>query len=227
MKFENVSAFNFKNALRGMRNPKDSCHKNDTKESFLLSPDGEVVNTIVVIGENDMKLAKQLIKAGSVHRKFLRQIFVSVDISAPRYWWQEFDTYKIGTTENSCSTMHKIDAYEFNKDMFSTDGNCFDVATVEWWESTIKYLEYLRVEHNKAKKAGRIVKALDLLRAMKQALPEGFDQKRTVTLNYEVLINMVDNRKDHRLFEWCDDFMDFVRELPYASEFIFREGQNV
>jgi len=199
MKFENTQVFNFEGALRGMRNPKDSWDKNDSRYDK---------NYNYIIGKNDMKLAQILINAGKEHRKFLRQIMVCVDITAPRYWFSEFDTYKIGTTANSCSTMHKLDAYPITIDMFEIDEIFDEYDSIN---STIDMLEGLRKKYNETKD-------IRYLRAMKQRLPESFLQKRTVTMNYENIYEIVRQRSVHRLKEWSKDTMGWIKSLPYFNE---------
>lgn len=203
MKFENTEVFNLDGALRGMRNPMDAWKLND---SGWRTCEGI---TKYVVGPNDMTRALKLIVGGTEHRKFLRQIFVSVDITAPRFWWQEFDTYKIGTVANSCSTMHKLKAYPIEPWMFEIDSETYNE---EHWARTLMYLETLRQEYV----ATNDVK---YLRALKQALPEGFLQKRTITMNYENIITMLRQRKTHRLEEWSVSFVNWAMELPYMSDF--------
>jgi len=206
MKFENTQVFNFEGALRGMRNPKDSWDKNDSRYDK---------NYNYIIGKNDLKLAQVLINAGKEHRKFLRQIMVCVDITAPRYWWSEFDTYKVGTTANSCSTMHKLDAYPITIDMFEID-EIFDEYDSIY--NTIDMLEGLRKLYNETKD-------IRYLRAMKQRLPESFLQKRTITMNYENIYEMVRQRGHHRLKEWHKDTMEWIEALPYFNELCLKKGE--
>ena len=210
MKFENTSVMNFENAIRGMRNPHDSWDKSDSKQ---------LENNSFVLGNKDKELAISLIKGGSEHRKFLRQIFVSVDISAPLYWWKEFDTYKVGTVSNSCSTMHTITKYKFNTNMFeckdlSKEGNAFLLTIIDKLNSLRK--EYLITEDKK------IWKEIIIL------LPESFIQKRTITMNYENLLGMCSKgqRRFHKLTEWSTDFIKWARSLPCAQEFIFTDEIN-
>ena len=210
MKFENTSVMNFENAIRGMRNPHDSWDKSDSKQ---------IENNIFVLGDKDKELAISLIKGGSEHRKFLRQIFVSVDISAPLYWWKEFDTYKVATVSNSCSTMHTITKYKFNTNMFeckdlSKDGKAFLLAIID-------KLNYLRKEYLETTDKN-IWKEIIIL------LPESFIQKRTITMNYENLLGMCSKgqRRFHKLTEWSTDFINWARSLPYAQEFIFNDEIN-
>lgn len=221
MKFENTEVFNFEGAMRGMRNPKNSWNKNDT---YIDWEDN------IHIGENDMKLAQTLIKAGSEHRKFMRQIFVSVDITAPLYWWKEFDTYKVGTVANSTSTMHKITSQPITLDCFEIDDlNDGDMPTGNYeclqfiYNQIIDSCENLRQKYIKTKDK-RYWK--ELIRW----LPESWLQKRTVTMTYENLLAMCSKgqRRFHKLNEWSGqdnpnvpNFISWARTLPYAQELIF------
>ena len=193
---------NFENAIRGARNPMNSWDRMDS----YYDADGNFV-----LGENDLSLAKRLASAGSDHRKFLRQIFVSVDITAPLYWWKEFDTYKVGTVANSCSTMHKIHAKTFERDDFSCDK--LDEGGLAALDVIIDYLECERVKfcEDKTNKQAWI--------NMIQILPTSYNQMRTVTLNYENLINIYYARRTHKLDEW-KNFCDWIMSLPYAKELI-------
>ena len=204
MKFDYTQVFNFEGALRGMRNPMNSWIKSDTELKWEY---GDIPK--VIIGPNDMNLAKRLIAGGTEHRKFLRQIMVSVDITAPRYWWSEFDTYKVGTTANSTSTMHKLASTPITLDCFETDD--FDVNITDPKE-LIEALELLRVAYNETKDK-RYWK--ELIRW----LPNGWLQTRTVTMNYENLRSMYHQREHHKLTEW-HSFCDWVETLPYAQELI-------
>ena len=204
MKFENTDVYGFKRALKGMRNPLESWRKNDTVEE----------NGKVVIGENDLDLAQRLIKSGSEHRKFMRQIFVSVDITGPLYWWKEFDTYKIGTVCNSCSTMHKIHSKEFTWDDFShehlTHTDAFHMDANEDALSalitTCNALNYNRKKYLETKDK-------TYWWQMIQLLPSSYNQKRTVMLNYEVVVNIINQRKNHKLDEW-HQLVDEFKQLP-------------
>jgi hypothetical protein len=138
---------------------------------------------------------------------------VSVDITSPRYWWSEFDTYKIGTVSNSCSTMHKLSAYPITIDMFDID-SILDDFDEEYWYNAIKYLESTRQKYNKTKD-------IDDFRKLKQTLPESFKQKRTITMNYENIRNMIRTRSNHRLKEWSTDFINWCNILPYSKELLF------
>ena len=215
MKFENTEVFNFEGALRGMRNPLNSWDKGDS--GYI----DRRFNDQFYIGENDLDLAQRLIKAGSEHRKFLRQIFVSVDITAPLYWWKEFDTYKVGTVANSTSTMHKLASTPITEECFEM-GNFedFDLETEDMifplkstWAELTSDLEFCRKKYNETKDK-RYWKELIRL------LPESWLQKRTVTMNYENILNMYHQRKHHKLTEWSKSFCDWVKTLPYAEELI-------
>lgn len=272
MKFEHISVYNFDNALRGMRNPKNSWDKSDSKFGIAhlddmydiardvayvwADTDGvedqEIYNNLVdsytdwliqngiiktdedygvyaFIGPGDMKLAKALIRGGSEHRKFLRQIFVSVDITAPLYLWKEFDTYKVGTVANSTSTMHKMASKPITLDCFEIDDYDNSIFTnPEEIDYLIQFLEGLRLKYieTKDKKYWK-----ELIRW----LPESWLQTRTVTMNYENLLAMCSagQRRFHKLNEWSgnDDnskpnFISMSRELPYAPDFIFLDEQG-
>lgn len=290
MKFENIRVFNFENAIRGMRNPKNSWDKSDSfftlgtfdynkgptrdlaykwclskypnfeeedaftfsqREDLLDKTEEWLVNNgtlhmddnfveLALIGPNDMKLMQTLIKAGPEHRKFMRQIFVSVDITAPLYWWKEFDTYKVGTVANSCSTMHKIMDKEFTLDDFShehlvdEDLEMYNPSIMI--QKVINCLNECRESYLKTKE-----KPMKSEQARKelmkkywwqiiQLLPSSYNQKRTVTMSYENLFAMCSKgqRRFHKLNEWSgldnselENFIAFARKLPYAQELIF------
>ena len=201
LKVERISVMNFENAIRGARNPLNSWDRMDSyydeKGNFVL-------------GENDLALATKLARAGSDHRKYLRQVMVSMDITAPLYWWKEFDTYKVGTVANSTSTMHKIQAKEFTRDDFSCDRMSEDCLAV--LDSVISYLESERVKFVETKEKQH-------WHNMIQLLPSSYNQMRTVTMNYEVLINIYYARVHHKLAEW-HTLCDAIRALPYAEKLI-------
>ena len=202
LKAERIEVMNFHNAMRGARNPLNSWARSDS----YYDNDGNFV-----FGENDLSLAVRLRKAGSDHRKFLRQIFVTVDITAPLYWWKEYDTYKVGTVANSTSTMHKIASAPFSMEQFSCD--MMDNETKKHMQAVIDYLEALRLRYLETK-------AKQLWYDMIQFLPSSYNQMRTCTMNYENLIAMYNSRCNHKLNEWhvfCDDF---IASLPYAEELI-------
>ena len=222
MKFENTEVWGFEHAIRGMRNPKESWNKSDSEWETHIDYNKDEVYTKFAIGKNDLRLAQSLIKASSEHRKFLRQIFVSVDITAPLYWWKEMDTYKVGTTVNSTSTMHKLASTPITMDCFEMDdfdnyvtvtNNNFDQDCINFiWGDVIRICEELRQKYNETKDK-RYWKELIRL------LPEGWLQKRTVTMNYENVLNMIRQRKNHKLTEWSKSFIDWAFSLPYAKEF--------
>lgn len=204
IKIEKAVVMNFEGAIRGARNPLNSWDKSDS----FYDADGNYV-----LGENDLGLAKRLCKAGSDHRKFIRQILVSVDITAPLYWWKEFDTYKVATVANSTSTMHKIHSKPFEIDDFSHDH-----LTKEGEEALIKFIDFL--EECRLKFVAD--KNKDEWYTIIQLLPEGYNQKRTVTMNYENLLNMYFARRGHKLSEW-HDFCDWILTLPYTKELFLTE----
>ncbi len=208
IKIERVSVMNLENAIRGARNPLNSWGRSDSfyddKGNYVLGP-------------NDIDLAVRLAKAGNDHRKFLRQIFVSVDITAPLYWWKEFDTYKVGTVANSCSTMHKIHHKTFERADFSCER--MDEGALAVLDNVIAYMEGERVkfcEDRKNKQAW-----INMI----QMLPTSYNQMRTVTLNYENLINMYYARRTHKLHEW-HDLCDWIMSLPYAEQLIAVKGDS-
>lgn len=198
---EHVETFNFEGAMRGMRNPMNSWHKADTSGKS--------------IGQNDFDLLLRLTKAGTDHRKVLRQMMVSIDITAPLYWWKEFDTYKVGTVANSCSTMHKIHAQEFTIDDFSHE---------QMGDKAVGMLRVVAAWMEELRKDYLATKSKEDWYSMIQLLPSSYNQKRTVTLNYEVLLNMYFARRRHKLQEWRD-FCDAVMELPYFKEIAEAAGK--
>ena len=201
LKVDRVYVMNMENAIRGARNPMNSWARMDS----YYDEGGNFV-----LGENDLSLATRLAKAGSDHRKFLRQIMVSMDITAPLYWWKEFDTYKVGTVANSTSTMHKIQAKEFTREDFSMERMTGDALNM--MDAVIACLEAERKVFNETKDKAA-------WHNMIQLLPSSFNQMRTVTMNYEVLINIYYARRHHKLAEW-HVLCDAIKELPYASELI-------
>lgn len=205
LKFENTEVWGIEHALRGMRNPMNSWNRADT-----IADDANNIS----IGENDLDLAQRLLKAGPEHRKYLRQIFVSVDITAPRYWWQEFDTYKIGTVANSCSTMHKLHIKPFELSDFSINESNEHNADLENIISII--CDKLNIYRSMYLES----KDFSLIKKMKKILPESYNQKRTVTLNFEVLLNMVNQRRNHRLSEWKVDFINWTNTIKYFKDII-------
>ena len=243
MKFENTQVWGFEHALRGMRNAKNSWNKSDSYDNSSVewgSSNFYKINKDYHIGKNDISLAQKLIKGGPEHRKFMRQIFVSVDITAPLYWWKEFDTYKVGTVANSTSTMHTIEKSPITINNFeiddcewnlrcSDDYEYNDIYTYDdiddFKEYLIEHLEYLRKKYleTKDKKYWK-----ELIRW----LPESWLQTRTVTMNYENLFSMCSKgqRRFHKLNEWSgqddaslENFIAWARTLPYAQELIFAD----
>lgn len=201
LKLERTSVMNLENAMRGARNPMNSWAKSDSayddKGNYIL-------------GENDLALAKKLCRAGSDHRKFVRQIFVSADITAPLYWWKEFDTYKVATVANSTSTMHKIHAKSFELADFSVD-KLSDGALAAFRT----YMDYMEATRRRFVETKDKRDWYDLI----QLLPSSYNQLRTVTMNYETLINIYYARRAHKLDEW-HVFCDWIRTLPYADDLI-------
>ena len=204
IELERTSVFNLENAMRGARNPMNSWNRMDSYYDE---------NHEYVLGPNDLSLATRLRKAGSDHRKFIRQIMVSVDITAPLYWWKEYDTYKVATVANSTSTMHKIHAKSFELDDFSHDhlgGNGLNIL-----KNLIDELEKIRLSYVETKDKA-------LWYELIQLLPSSYNQMRTCTLNYETLVNIYRSRKNHKLDEWRS-FCDWIKTLPYANEIIIAE----
>ena len=214
MKFENTSVYNIYNAIIGARNPMNSWNKSD---SVFNGFNGKIENT--VIGKNDLELMQKLIKAGSEHRKFLRQIFVAVDITAPLYFFKELDTYKVGTVSNSTSTMHKLADTPITLNCFEMDDftPLIDNFKIDLsWQTVVSYLEQLRQKYNETKDKCYWKELIRLL-------PESWLQKRTITMNYENILNMYRQRKNHKLTEWSKSFCDWIKTLPYAEELICLE----
>lgn len=236
IKLENYEVLGWEHAIRGMRNPLNSWHLSDSK--YCTERESECANcgygkenslpcplgNPVVIGSKDYGLMKRLVKAGTDHSKFMRMITVYVDITAPLYWWKEFDTYKIGTVANSCSTMHKIHEKEFTLDDFScehliTCDGCGwgDMVPFEVLQTTVMALNQYRLKFIETKNK-------DYWWQMIQLLPSSYNQKRTIQLNYAVLRNMYHARQNHKLDEWRE-FCDWIASLPY-SELIMMENEH-
>ena len=210
IKFENTSIYGWEAAIRGMRNPMNSWEYSDTTFTDAIFHHNELVG----IGEKDLQLMKQLVRAGTDHSKFMRMITVTCDITAPLYWWKEFDTYKVGTVRNSCSTMHKIQEKEFTIDDFSHEhllDDSFDIyAPMNVLDTTIVALNFHREQFNKTKEKTHWYQMIQLL-------PSSYNQRATVQLNYAVLKNMYHSRKNHKLDEWSQGFSKWVESLPYSE----------
>lgn len=206
IKFENTSVMNMKNAVLGARNAMNSWDRSDSVEL----PDGAFH-----FGLNDLDLAQRLIKSGSDHRKFLRQIFVSVNITAPIYWWKEYDTYKVATTANSTSTMHKIHSKPFELDNFSHDH--LTSGSEAYMQTIVEKLEKIRLNYVETKDKAYWYDMIQLL-------PSSYNQMRTCTMNYETLRNIAHSRAGHKLDEWRIGFMNWMHTLPYADDLIFYEN---
>lgn len=196
IQIENVAVYNIARAVFSARNALNSWNKSDSD----LEHD--------ILGENDLDLAKRLYKAGSEHRKYLRQIFVSMDVTAPLYWWKEFDTYKVGTVSNSCSTMHTIHKKEFTLDDFSREHLLY-----EWQSELSNTIAML----NQAREWYLTSKDKKWWWQMIQLLPSSYNQKRTLTMNYENVVSIINQRSGHRLDEW-NDFIAELKKLPYIAE---------
>lgn len=203
IKIEKVEVWGFEHAIRGCRNPMNSHAKSDSGYGL----DGEDED-VFVIGKNDMDLMQRLYKAGTEHRKYLRQIFVSMDITAPLYWWKEADTYRIGVTTNSCSTMHKIHAKPFELDDFSHE------HVSSWNMNTLKYvIDCLNADRENY----LITKDKEYWWQLIQLLPSSYNQRRTITMNYENVMTIINQRKGHKLDEW-NDLVEELYKLPYVRE---------
>ncbi|GLB32326.1 hypothetical protein LAD12857_42490 [Lacrimispora amygdalina] len=206
LKCERTSVMNIENAIRGARNPMNSWDRMDSG----YNEDGEYI-----LGPNDLGLARRLRKAGSDHRKFIRQIFVSVDVTAPLYWWKEYDTYKVSTVANSTSTMHKMHSKPFDMEDFSHDH--MTEGTLAFMGTVVEELEKIRLRYIETKNK-------DDWYDMIQLLPASYNQMRTCTLNYETLVNIYFARRGHKLKEW-HTFCSWIETLPYAKELILAEEE--
>lgn len=236
IKIENVEVIGWKHAIRGMRNPMNSWDKSDSHFGYMYPDDYEPK---MMIGDNDLDLMKRLRKAGTDHRKYMRMITVYADITAPLYWWKEFDTYKVGTVANSCSTMHKMHAKEFTLDDFSCEHlfNDFTEDIIDSLGETIEDFDGTICAVNSMDLISMTIRLLNAYRDkfietkdkkywlnMIQLLPSSYNQKRTVMLNYEVLANIYKSRKSHKLDEWRE-FCKWIEQLPY-SELITGEFED-
>lgn len=216
IKFDKTEVFNWEGAIRGMRNPMNSWNKSDSDFKDKLQ---------CYVGENDLKLMKTLVNAGTDHSKFMRQIMVSVDITAPLYWWSEYDTYKVGTVANSCSKMHKIMDKPFQMNDFSTE-HLNSLSQNHLYE-TIDNLNYFRdyyIQLKEINEAGDVIK--NAWWQVIQLLPNSYNQLRTATSNYAVIRNMYHARKNHKLDEWSIGFTEWVKSLPYAQELIINKNSK-
>lgn len=235
IKIENVEVMGWEAAIRGMRNPMNSWEKSDS--GWFSSEDDMGVNyaqynshsdpsELYFIGSNDLDLMKRLAKAGTDHRKFMRMITVYLDITAPLYWWKEFDTYKVGTVANSCSTMHKIAEKEFEMSDFSCEH--MKPTSIKIMHDVIDILNKYRADYNNPE-AEKLGVKKDYWWQMIQILPSSYNQRRTVMLNYEVLANIYKSRKDHKLDEWRT-FCSWIETLPYSElitfAYIFKLGED-
>lgn len=227
IKFENTEVFGWETAIRGMRNPMNSWDKSDSD----YGTEWGAFEPVYHIGLNDLDLMKRLCNAGTDHRKFIRMITVYVDITAPLYWWKEFDTYKVGTVANSCSTMHKIHAKEFTLEdfsgehLFNEDAGKKDQEHYNPWLSEFMIvIAFL----NRARERYLETKDKKYWWQMIQLLPSSYNQKRTIMLNYEVLANIYKSRKAHRLDEWSGEngFCKWIEELPYSELIIVDLMEN-
>lgn len=203
IKIENIEVWGFRGSIRGMRNPMDSWNKMDT----TFTENGDVIK----LGTNDASLMLRLKKAGPDHRKYLRMIHIQCDVTAPLYWWKDYDTYKVSTVANSCSTMHKIHAYEINPSMFSTED--LDEIGLNVLQTTIDYMNYYRDIYVASGLTDKTA-----WRRMIQMLPTSYNQKRTIDLNYETLLNIFGSRSNHKLQEFRDFCSILKKELPYIAD---------
>ena len=230
LKIENVDIVGWETAIRGMRNPMNSWSKSDSyrysgkgpslEEACLIDP-LTGCHTGFEVGDNDLSLMKKLRNAGTDHRKFMRMITVYMDITAPLYWWKEYDTYKVGTVANSCSTMHKIAAKEFTLDDFSHEHLSYrSIRLLGDIISALNDYRYINLDHTAGdsyvEEDGRVIKEKDAWWQMIQLLPSSYNQRRTVMLNYEVLANMYKSRNNHKLDEWRT-FCEYVKTFPYSE----------
>lgn len=237
IKIENVEVMGWEAAIRGMRNPMNSWEKSDSKtinmtlKKHELAPGVETLDyepcvPYTSIGPNDFDLMKRLAKAGTDHRKFMRMITVYLDIAAPLYWWKEFDTYKVGTVANSCSTMHKIAEKEFEMSDFSCEH--LKPTSIKMMHDIIDILNKYRADYSNPE-AGKLGVKKNYWWQMIQLLPSSYNQRRTVMLNYEVLANIYKSRKDHKLDEW-HTFCGWIETLPYSElitfAYIFKLKEN-
>lgn len=223
IKIEHVETFGWETAVRGMRNPLNSWEKSDSLS--YEDDEGATIDYLYNVGRKDKELMTTLVKAGTDHSKFMRMLGIAMDVVAPLYWWKEFDTYKVGTVANSCSTMHKIQAKEFTLDDFSHEHLIDEYWEDGFWES--EWLDDLRTTIARLNRArNRFLKTKDKKYwwQMIQLLPSSYNQRRTVMLNYEVLRNQYHARKNHKLDEW-HDYCKMLEVLPH-SDLITMEAQK-
>lgn len=220
IKIENIEVMGWEAAIRGMRNPMNSWNKSDTGWYLTGTPgtnpaaaNDKYLREKYCIGDNDLDLMTRLSKAGTDHRKFMRMIAVYADITAPLYWWKEFDTYKVGTVANSCSTMHKIAEKEFEMSDFSCEH--LKPTSIKMMLDIIDILNKYRADYNNPE-ADKLGVKKNYWWQMIQLLPSSYNQRRTVMLNYEVLANIYKSRKDHKLDEW-HTFCGWIETLPYSE----------
>ena len=238
IKIEDVEVMGMRKAIKGMRNAMNSWDKSDSKECGLrcitsdVSLDditcnemcgGHLLRGYTQIGEKDMELCKRLIKAGSADRKFMRMIHVQCDVIAPLYWWKEYDTYKVGTTANSCSTMHKIQDKEFTLDDFSHE-HLFDTCLLESIINDLNIYRYIFDNYEDMPDYNRRYTKKEIWWQMIQLLPSSYNQMRTIDLSYETLFNIYHQRKNHKLNEWVE-FCKWIETLPYMKQFLNLEDK--
>jgi hypothetical protein len=258
MKFENTEVWGFQHAIRGMRNLHESWEMSESSFGVKVRGTGEPVGhkriirnfgngfiEYVIIGENDLRLMQSLIKAGSEHRKFMRQIFVSVDITAPLCWWEGV-RLQIGTVSDSCSIMRELESTPITRECFEMDDyenvevGVQDFTISEYWFDYIECLESLRQKYNKLMEDKKYLEEIKSFEEAKKAqvmakkywkelirlLPESWLQKRTITMSYENVLTMVRQRENHKLTEWSEKFIEWAHTLPYADELLFLEAKR-
>ena len=210
IKVENIDVCGFEHALRGMRNPMNSWDKSDSHMELVLRHDEEHAKVECVMGENDLDLAQRLFKAGVEHRTYLRMIQLSMDITAPLYWWKEMDRYTVGKTQVSCSTMHKIHSKEFELDDFSHEHLLHTGEGDNPIDMILYWLNYYRERYLETK-------SKDYWWQLIQLLPTSYNQRRTICMSYETVFKIIKERTGHKLDEWCE-FCEILKDLPYVRE---------
>lgn len=217
IKVEEIQTYGWQSAIRGMRNPMNSWNRSDSNFACTIPRgDAQIKTSYLQLGENDLNLMQRLYKAGNEHRKFARFIYVSMDVTAPLYWFKEFDTYKVGVSSNSCSTMHKISAKEFELSDFSTEH--LNTENLLVFESVIKML-------NNNRKLYLETKDKNDWWQMIQLLPSSYNQKRTITMSYENVFSIIHQRENHKLDEWRE-FCKILKGLPYVKEITEETDEN-